>query len=243
MYSRIAWTLFAATFAALLWFGCDDEDEPEPPPHGLPTVQIVPEIHNDTLRFFTEDSVYFAITIIVINSQGRAYPGQKVDITLSDPSLGVLEYVDPLLRDTSNALGRVNCRFYAHAQAGEQTITASAGGLVDTLAMTLIEVARPLSGFTLTSDRPHDTIYVAPDSELVIHFTAYFADGSGNPRTEFNGMFISSSATGGQLERFTVFANGLSTSTWSFLNQYGTFQARIFGNWLDPFTMLPDTTD
>ncbi|MBL0063322.1 MAG: hypothetical protein IPP40_18025 [bacterium] len=55
-------------------------------------------------------------------------------------------------------------------------------------------------------------------------------------------MFISSSATGGHLERFSVISNGQATSTWSFYNEYGTFQARIFGNWLDPFTILLDTT-
>ncbi len=242
MYSKFI-LLLAALLAATLWFGCEDEGKIiERPPYPYYSPQIVTELPNDTLRFFAEDSVMIWVTVIVTDGYGRAFPGQAVDISLSDPSLGVIEYTDYDLLDTTNALGRVNMLFHSFAIAGEQIITATVSGIVTKDTLTAIEVPRPLSGFTLASDRPHDTIYVAPDSELVIHFTANFFDADANPVSDYDGIFISSSATGGQLERFSVISNGQATSTWSFHNEYGPFQARIFGNWLDPFTILPDTT-
>ncbi|MBK6766667.1 MAG: hypothetical protein IPG71_10235 [bacterium] len=243
MNSHCCRTILATVFSALVWYGCDDDGpvDPPPPAPGL-TVYVVSELPNDTLKFFAGDSVYFAVKIIVADEHGLAYPGQVVHVALSDPGLGYLEFVDPQLRDTTNSLGRVNCFFHSYARAGEQTITASAGGFAENSIVTIIEVERPNSGFVLASNRPHDTIYIAPDSVLIVNFEARFVDANGNPRTEFDGMFISSSATGGHLERFTALSNGQATSTWTFHDEYGTYQARIFGNWLDPFTMLPDTS-
>jgi len=242
MKKRIAWTLCAAFVSALAWYGCDNNEPVDPHPRSPElSVQIVSEVPNDTLGYFENDSVYFSVIILVADQYGRPYPGQLVAITLFDSNLGYIEFADPDLRDTTNSLGRVALFYHSYARSGTQIITASAAGYSDTRVIAFVEVARP-EGFTLYSDRPHGTIYVAPDSVLAVNLSARFADVNGNPRSDFDGMFISSSATGGLLERFSVIANGEATSTWTFLNEYGTFQARIFGNWLDPFTLLPDTS-
>jgi len=245
MYSKSVLAL-AALLTAALWFGCDDDpgpcaDCPGPRPD-IESLQIATiEAPNDTFWYFDEDSAAIRVIVIATGYDGLVVPGVQVDIGLSNAQLGYVEFTDPELRDTTDATGRVNILYHSYATAGTQIITASAGGRTASRTLTLVEVERP-EGFILHSDRPHDTVYVAPDSLLEIHFSAAFIDGDGNPRPEFDGMFISSSATGGILERFSVIANGQTTSTWTFHNEYGPFQARIFGMTLDPFTILPDTT-
>ncbi|MBL0063323.1 MAG: hypothetical protein IPP40_18030 [bacterium] len=157
MYSKFL-LLLAALVAATLWFGCDIERMADPhSPNGVGSVQVVSELPNEALRFFTDDTVGFTVTVIVLDNHGQPFPYLQVDISLSDPYLGVIEYFD-LLQDTTNSVGRINCYFRTFAHSGEQVITATAGGRTDSMPITMIEVPRPLSGFTLASDRPHDRL-------------------------------------------------------------------------------------
>ncbi|MCB1059842.1 MAG: hypothetical protein KDB65_06415 [Calditrichaeota bacterium] len=168
MKTRIAWTLFAASLAALLWLGCDDEDyrRETPPRSPVESIQIVtgttndPLVTTDTLWFAPGDSASTTVTVIVTDYYGHAVAGMKVDLSLANASLGVIEYVDETLRDTTNSVGRVNAVFRSYAQAGDQIITATAGGATSNRVL----VIRPRSQGIRDGNFGEYCIYVATDS-------------------------------------------------------------------------------
>lgn len=163
MYSKLL-LLLAAFFAATFWFGCEDEEPYRPPRPYLDGIVVFTGQQNDTLYFVPNDSASTTVTIVVTDSYGNARPGQKVDISLSDPSLGVLEFTDLELMDTTNALGRVNAIFRSYGIEGQIVITASTGGLTvsDTLTIREFDFATFSADFELYPDTVNVNQWVQP---------------------------------------------------------------------------------
>ncbi len=130
MKTRIAWTLSAATLAALLWYGCDESCQDCHWQPDLPDIQIVTGLQNDSLFFLPNDPHSVPpldITVIVRNDNGVARHGEFVSITLSDTSLGYLSYVFPSQGDLTDSLGRAYYYYHYRIRQGTQVVTAYAG--------------------------------------------------------------------------------------------------------------------
>jgi hypothetical protein len=195
MNSRIAWIFCAAAFAALLWFGCDDEeDKVTPPIRPELSVQIVTGATNDTLWFVHSDSASTTVTIIVIDSRGNARSGQQVNVWLSDSSLGLIEYSDPNLRDTTNTHGRVNAVYRSFAREGDQIITATAGGWTSNRVLVIRQLPQGIA--TVTFETDCDSIIADPNGPDSCEICVTLRDAANHPIPDVS---FNVSATGGRL--------------------------------------------
>ncbi len=109
--------------------GCIESDPPYPPPrppYGVAQITLL--LGTDTLRYLPGDSASTPVTVIVLSRQGTVMSGQIVSMSLANPSLGFLQYMNPVLMDTTDHQGRVNMQFVAFG-FGTDTIFASVSGM------------------------------------------------------------------------------------------------------------------
>lgn len=92
-----------------------------PPEPGAISILVV----NDTLRFVLGDTASTSVAVILIDQEGHTIPGRRVNMSLSNPSIGFLQFMDPMLMDTTNEQGRINLRFSAWAYGTTQIIAAN----------------------------------------------------------------------------------------------------------------------
>jgi hypothetical protein len=83
----------------------------------------------DTLQIVPGDTATTPVTIIVTDQVGRIMPERVVSVSLSDPALGFLEYVNTSLGDTTNEFGRVELLFVCQNRVGVNTICAVCEGI------------------------------------------------------------------------------------------------------------------
>lgn len=119
--------LLGMLFGLGIVIGCD-EDEPEPKPYVQYVKSISMMLGADTLWFTPGDSVSMTITIIVSDYDDYPVAGKKVSLGLSNPQLGYIEFLDPDLRDTTNAMGAVDLLYTAIGTPGDCIIYASTEG-------------------------------------------------------------------------------------------------------------------
>lgn len=115
----------------LVWgllIGCDEDSHYELGGRGGPVPSVTLVIATDTLKFLPGDSARTPITVLVCDQQGNVVEGERVVMTLSDPKLGFISFVDPLLRDTTNVEGRVDLQFTALGIERNEIIEAHALG-------------------------------------------------------------------------------------------------------------------
>ncbi len=95
---HIRWAaLFVAVVAMLLsGVGCEQKSTGDNNQNGgsIGSIQIVTGAINDTLEFLPADSASTTVTIIVSDDNGNVMRDVKVDISLANANLGVIEYVD-----------------------------------------------------------------------------------------------------------------------------------------------------
>jgi hypothetical protein len=172
--------VLCASLFFVIW-GCDDEPLPCSDcgwDWGL-GIDVNILLGTDTIRFLPGDSASTTVTIIVADDQGRAVEGQKVAISPEDPNLGFIEYVNPDLRDTTNAMGRVECIFRVLGQAGDQIIRASAGGRSDEATIAIRVSLEPILFVDIDAE-PH-IIFLYENEEDSVVVTVQIADEFGNP--------------------------------------------------------------
>ena len=68
--------------------------------------------------------------VIVTNTEGHVMPGKEVNITLANPLIGMLEFIDTALYDTTNQYGRVEMWYRAY-HIGQNVISANCDGVSD----------------------------------------------------------------------------------------------------------------
>jgi hypothetical protein len=169
---------------------CGGWPRPDPPEVG----EITIDIGQDTLRFLPGDSVSTPITIIVSDQYGNVLPWVKVSIALSNPQLGFIEYADTELRDTTNALGRVNLIFTAIGTAGDNVLSATTGGITRTREIFIRQQEIDIGSISVTADP--DTVYLVPGDTVATQVCVGIQDISGNPIV---GLTLPFAATGGRL--------------------------------------------
>ena len=96
-------------------------------PYPVGSVQIVCE---DTLYILPGDSGLTPAVVIVTNTEGHVMPGKEVNITLANPLIGMLEFIDTALYDTTNQYGRVEMWYRAY-HIGQNVISANCDGVSD----------------------------------------------------------------------------------------------------------------
>jgi len=193
MYSKYLFVTIASLLATIV-VGCSEPTDCKF--DFYESIQIVTGTPNDTLLFLPGDSASTTVTVIVTDASGQAFPGQKVDISLSNPSLGVIEFTDLELMDTTNASGRVNAMFRSFGIEGQTIIAATTGGLVATDTLIIREAPQAITSVTFVTDC--DSLIALPDRPDSCEICATVRDANNQPVA---GIAINLFATGG---RFTV---------------------------------------
>ena len=144
MTSILKWFVLATILILLLFVaGCYEKYGPGLPVIGDPgpcCIEIV--MGTDTLYYLPGDSAYTTVVVILTNWDGNFSEGVKVAVALANPLIGILEFVDMELRDTTNALGRVELIYRCYATPGKNYISAAASGRSD-IDSIVVEPAQP----------------------------------------------------------------------------------------------------
>lgn len=183
------------------------------------SIQIVTGTTNDTLAFLPNDSASTSVVVIVTDTRGLALPGKKVDITLANPNLGVIEFLDTELLDTTNSLGRVNCMFRVYSQAGNQIISASSGGISTNRTLVIREADQEINSVTMIVTPENIEASELEDDSARVDVRIVDSGNRGVPNVALN-----LTATGGLLVQPPVTDASGRTTTWWFNNrQFGEF--------------------
>ncbi len=199
------------------------------------SMQIV--LGDDTLEYLPGDSASTTVSIIVRDRQGLVQPGIKVAIALANPQLGLIEFVDTGLRDTTNQLGRVECIYRSYAQPGDNIINAASGGVNTTAAIVIRQAVNVVCQLNLVVDR--DNLLVADNSEDSVGVEVRITNctGAGIPNINLD--------LHASLGRFTPFpatdASGRARTYWFSNGQYGLAQLSVSAaNLTDTVTVQVD---
>ena len=156
---------------------------------GVGNVQIV--MGADTLRYLPGDSASTPVVVIVTTMDGNVMEGVKVAVALANPLIGILEFVDTDLRDTTNALGRVDLIYRSYATPGTNYVAAAAGGhsaidsiVVEPAELVICDVSITISPDSVFGQQEDDSVFV----------TACLVDCD---HTGIEGISLSFSANGG----------------------------------------------
>ncbi|MFZ5434321.1 MAG: hypothetical protein ACOZB3_11200 [Calditrichota bacterium] len=128
MYARMGWlAVVLAVVAGFVMVGCEEEDQsPRDSPPLAPSIQIVMDSELDTIEYYPGQVATAKGLVLVLDGDGQGIAQVKVTLLLTEP-FGSIEFLDPILRDTTDESGRVPFRFRAE-QTGVQTINAYCAG-------------------------------------------------------------------------------------------------------------------
>jgi hypothetical protein len=226
LFFVIFWVSLAVTFTCTV--GCKDNSEwPEVyPPVIIGNVLI--HMDTDTLAYLSGDTVSASGFAVVTDQDGRVIPGRKVNFTLSEP-FGLIEFTDPIRRDTTNALGRVEFNFRALAanpRAGHNTITATVVYHSSQWVIAVAPASDPQGtvSFALEADTLVLTGSSSPDS---IRISLLARDRMNSPMANVS---VGVSVSGGS-RLFLPATNtvGMSSAWWHLPRTPGTFYVRAHG--------------
>ncbi|MBL0063319.1 MAG: Ig-like domain-containing protein [bacterium] len=123
------------------------------------------------------------------------------------------------MRDTTNALGRVNLIFRTFAQVGDQIIAATAGGVTAQRILVIRQGRNNPNIINLTATPTLLEADINGFAQTRIDFTIRDQGNQGIPN--FNGLF---SATGGSIIfPLPTDSNGHTSFFWNFTNEFGEF--------------------
>lgn len=171
----------------LLLGACDEKEHlirKKPPRPWWFIGDVIIDIAQDTLSFYPGDSASTLVTIIVRDNGGNLMEGVKVDLVLGNPQLGFIEFVDLSLRDTTNALGRVNLIFTAISTAGSNILSATAGGTTTTKEIVIQRAQSHIGTLSITAFP--DTIQLIPGEEVEVDICVTLVDVHGAPITDYS---------------------------------------------------------
>ncbi|MCB1059149.1 MAG: hypothetical protein KDB65_02865 [Calditrichaeota bacterium] len=219
---RWAALIVAAISILLSGVGCQQKTSTDTGGGGgdvVGSVQILTGVRNDTLAFLPNDSASTNVTVIVTDTRGLAMPNQKVNIALLDNDLGSIEFVDTDLKDTTNALGRVNCVFRVYNEAGNQVISATAGGVTAQVSIAVRQADEEINSVTMIVTPEEVEASELADDSARIDLRIVDSGNRGVPNVSLN-----LTATGGLLVYPPVTDSTGRTTTWWYNNrQFGNF--------------------
>jgi len=224
---HIRWAALIVAIAAMLLsgVGCEKKSTGDNNQNGdaVGSIQIVTGAINDTLEFLPADSASTPVTIIVSGLDGLVLPDVQVNIALANANLGAIEFVDGTRRDTTDATGRVNAIFRTYARAGDQIITATAGGKSASRTLFIREQDDAISGLTLVITPKNLEASPSVEDSAMIAVTITDAANRGVAN-----VALSLRASGGRLVIPSVTDSTGRTTTWWYNNrQFGEFTITV----------------
>ena len=198
------------TFLMVFAFGCSEKSgtNTDGVNTGVGNVQIV--TGTDTLRYLPGDSASTPVVVIVTDMAGNVMQGEKVAVALANPLIGILEFVDTGLRDTTNALGRVDLVYRSYATPGKNYITAAASGrtAIDSI---VVEPANVVVSQLMLQVNP-EQVFASAVSEDSASVTVTLID---DTHAGIEGVSLSLSATQGHFIPLPpTNSAGSATTTW-----------------------------
>jgi hypothetical protein len=182
------------------------------------SVQVL--LGTDTLRFLPNDSAWTTVTVVVSNPEGAAVPGQKVNLTLTNPELGFLEFADSDLRDTTNSNGRVEAFFRVFNESGDNTINATSGGR--SASRNIYIRSQDIEIGSLNINVTPRVLQVSESSEDSALVTVNISDIN---NVAISGISLPVSANGGRISRFPATNDaGVATTWWYSNGDFGDFE-------------------
>ncbi len=167
--------LFLCLFLAI---GCEEEDGKivEPPYYWIWNVQVL--LGTDTLYYLPGDSASTIVIVIVTDQSGNVVPHVRVGIALANPQVGILEFLDEELRDTTNSFGQVRLAYTCLATPGMNIVSATASGRTDMDSI----AALPLQGAaSLVFSFSRDSIFYEHDLNDSVRVGLCIRDALNNP--------------------------------------------------------------
>lgn len=149
---------------------CKDDNSTQPQ---ATSFQITILVGEDTLHYLPGDSASTTVTVILFDLEGDVVPAHRVEMSVTNSQLGFLEYLNPQLRDTSDAYGRIHMLYYSVGSPGLNIITATCDHVSNyarIIALTTFDDPQELL-VMVTSDTVH---YLSTDStEVLVRVTDY----------------------------------------------------------------------
>ncbi|HEY3294780.1 MAG TPA: hypothetical protein VGL38_05045 [bacterium] len=166
-------SVFAAVLVVLsiCLLGCKSKDEG----HIItnpPGVWVTVTMDRDTLRFLPND-VVTALGVAEVTNTSGIVPGMKVSLSLQGTTIGQIEYVNTVLRDTTDENGQVHFRFVWYGineSLAFNTVRALAGSATGERRIYLQPIGSGFVAVTATPDTLHlgDVEDARTDSSLVM---------------------------------------------------------------------------
>jgi hypothetical protein len=178
----------------LLSIGCSKKSNSTEAPGGggdIGSVQVI--LNADTVDFFPGDSATVQGFVVVKDTRGISKPGVKISISLT-PVLGYIAYVDPNLRDTTDANGLVHFLFKSYGQSGQTVVTATApGDHTDSKTIVVRSAPSRIATLSLTLDRRLLEVIPSLEDSVIVYLTLADSSHAGIPN-----YHVILSATGGR---------------------------------------------
>ncbi len=213
------YALAIALVLILVIAGCDESTSPHPPRQILDSLSLM--LGTDTLWFTPGDSASTTITILVLDTEGSPMEGLPVGITLDNPQLGYIEFLDTEIRDTTNAQGRVYLLYTAIGTPGDVVFYAETNRYPHYLHASGALAIRSeflLIGSTEVTIIPDSVSAITGDTiEVEVCFQLFDTNGHG-----IEGLSIPYSIYVGRLHTFPVTDSlGQACTNWSLAAQQG----------------------
>jgi len=223
--------IFVAISACIYFCGCDRDRAPYTGGDS-PPMSLMIWMETDTVKFCPGDTAT-ANGVVTVSSDGRAFRNIPVDISVG-PNDGFIEYTNPVLRDTTDHLGRVTFRFQCFERTGVFDVVAKAAGGEGKWPLVVQRESEGPYCFHVTVEP--DTLWLFPgqqDSSLV---TVCLVDSARrNPiyypcwrHQGIEHVSLHLQATGGSFGPLPPFDSTSCSSTWwYFRNTSGTFYVSV----------------
>lgn len=210
--------VFLLSLLLVVSIGCDNTKSSESGGGGNTGVgSVTLSILTDTLRFLPGDSASTTITVIVSDQQGNVMEGQRVALSLSNPQLGYIEFLDTELRDTTNAQGRVDLLFTAIGTPGDNQFTATVGSYSANRTLVIREQEVLVGSLTLTVTP--ENLQAAVGQEAVADVKVVVKDNAG---VAIPNLSIPISCTLGRLAPLPVSNDsGIARTKWFSNDEFG----------------------
>jgi hypothetical protein len=217
---RTTWaTALLLAILMIVGFGCStDKSSVTGGGNGdVGTVQVY--VYADTVKFIPGDSAQAPGFVVVTDRNGRVMRGVEVVLSLTPPTIGILEYANVSLRDTTNDQGRVEFYFRSYARPGRVTITAFVGTISGSDSLVVLESSSIVRSLTIALSKP--VLRVSPVLEDSTQVTVTIKDSS---NAGIPSISLRLNATGGRFPPLSATdSTGRAQTWWYNDHEFGTF--------------------
>lgn len=222
---RTSWvTALLLAIIMIVGFGCSTDKTSGPDGGGSEQADAVQVyMYSDTVRYLPGDSAAAPGWVVVTDRYGRVMKGVQVSLSLTPPTVGLLEYANIQLRDTTNDQGRVEFIFRSYRRPGVGTIQAWVGTKSGSWTITVLQAENVVQNLDVRLSKT--TLRVSASSEDSTLVIATITDSSsvGIPNVS-----LSLSADGGRFRALPPTDSTGKAQTWWYNNgQFGTFTITV----------------